>query len=144
MKSDHETPSIIWIIWTDYYAFISAFIPLCIWAVVLFLWNGQLFIELGALGTVIVSGVVAWRVLLLRKVFREGKTVPGRITSAYLVRDRGRVEYTYAYQGKYYKSGVSIHRNRRTKALREGIGVILMVDARKPERAFIRSLYLDQ
>jgi len=144
MRSGQETPSIIQIIWTDYFAFTSALLPVCIWAVVLFIWKAQVYIKIGALGTLIVLGLLTWRVLLFRKVFRHGKSVRGRISSAYLIRDRGRVEYTYSYQGKFYKSGVSIHRNSRTKALKEGEGVILVVDSRNPGRAFIRALYLDQ
>jgi len=142
MRSGREFPSIIQIIWTDYFAFITALLPVCIWALVLLIWKAQVYIRIGAVGTLIVFGLLAWRVVLFRKVFREGKSVLGRVSSAYLIRDRGRVEYTYSYQGKFYKSGVSIHRNSRTKALKEGEGVILVVDRRNPGRAFIRSLYM--
>jgi len=144
MRSGQEIPSLIQIIWTDYSAFILALLPVCIWVVVLFIWRAQVYIKIGGLGTLIALGLLTWRVLLFRKVFREGKSVLGRISSAYLIRDRGRVEYTYSYQGKFYQSGVSIHRNNRTKALKDGEGVILVVDSRKPGRAFIRGLYLDQ
>jgi hypothetical protein len=143
MRSDIKIPSVIQIIWTDYFAFILALLPVCIWSVVLLIWKAEIYLKIGALGTLIVLGLLAWRVLLFRKVFREGKSVLGRVSSAYINRDRGRVEYTYSYLGKFYKSGVSVHRNSRTKALKEGEGVILVVDQRKPDRAFIRSLYLD-
>ncbi len=142
MRSGQGIPSIIQIIWTDYFAFISALLPVCIWALVFSIWKDQVYIKIGVLGTLIVFGLLTWRVLLFRKVFREGKSVLGRVSSAYVIRDRGRVEYTYSYQGKFYKSGVSIHRNSRTKALKEGEGVILVVDQRNPGRAFIRSLYM--
>jgi hypothetical protein len=144
MRSRQEIPSIIQIIWTDYFAFITALLPVTIWVVVLIIWKTAFFIQLGAAITLFVLGLLAWRVWIFRKVFREGKSVLGRISSAYLIRDRGRVEYTYSYQGKFYRSGVSIHRNSRTKVLKEGEGVILVVDHRHPGRAFIRSLYLEQ
>jgi hypothetical protein len=143
MRSGQGKPSIIQIIWTDYFAFIATLLPVCIWVVVLILWKTLFYIKVGAIGTLIVMGLLTWRLYIFRKVFREGKSVLGRISSAYLIRDRGRVEYTYSYQGKFYRSGVSIHRNSRTKALKEGEGVLLVVDPRKPGRAFIRSLYLD-
>jgi hypothetical protein len=143
MPSGQETPSIIWIIWTDYFAFITALLPVCIWVVILIIWKTQFFIQIGAVGTVIVLGLLFWRVWIFRKVFREGKSVLGRISSAYLISDRGRVEYTYSYEGKFYRTGISIHRNSRTKALKEGEGVILVVDRKHPGRAFIRALYLD-
>ena len=143
MRSGQGKPSIIQIIWTDYFAFIATLLLVCIWVVVLILWKTLFYIKVGAIGTLIVMGLLTWRLYIFRKVFREGKSVLGRISSAYLIRDRGRVEYTYSYQGKFYRSGVSIHRNSRTKALKEGEGVLLVVDPRKPGRAFIRSLYLD-
>jgi hypothetical protein len=142
MRNDQATPSIIQIIWTDYFAFISALLPVCIWALVLIIWKAQVYFVIGALGTLVVLGLLTWRVLLFRMVFRDGKSVLGRVCSAYLIRDRGRVEYTYSYQGKFYKSGVSIHRNGRTKALKEGQPLTLVVDQRNPGRAFIRSLYM--
>jgi hypothetical protein len=144
MRSSQGNPSIIQIIWTDYFAFIATLLPVCIWIVVLIIWKTQFYIKIGAIGTLIVIGLLSWRLYIFRKVFREGKSVLGRISSAYIIRDRGRVEYTYSYQGKFYRSGVSIHRNSRTKALKEGDGVLLMVDPRKPGRAFIRSLYVGQ
>lgn len=143
MRNGQDNPSVVQIIWTDYFAFITALLPVTIWVVVLIIWKTAFFIKLGAVGTLIVLGLLFWRLWIFRKVFREGKSVLGRISSAYLNRDRGRVEYTYSYHGKFYQSGVSIHRNSHTKALKVGEGVILVVDPRNPRRAFIRSLYLD-
>jgi hypothetical protein len=144
IRSDQEPPSIIWIIWTDYFAFFAALLPVCLWVVILTIWKTPFFVKIGAVATLIDVGLLTWRLWKFHTVFREGKSTLGRIASAYLARDRGRVEYTYSYQGKFYRSGVSIHRNGRTKALKEGEGVILVVDRRNPGRAFIRSLYLDQ
>jgi hypothetical protein len=87
-------------------------------------------------------GVLAWRVGLLWRAFRNGTQVRGKILSVYLRRDRGRVEYTYIFDNQEFKSGAAVHRTKQTKALKQGDRVILMVDRANPKRAFIRDLYL--
>jgi hypothetical protein len=75
-------------------------------------------------------------------MFCHGQEVAGRIASVVINRDRGRVEYTYTYKRKRYKTVAAVHRNKQTKALKAGEAVVLMVDQKNPERAFIRNIYL--
>jgi hypothetical protein len=86
--------------------------------------------------------VLVYRILLLYSVFRRGEQARGRITSIDIRRDRGSVEYVFLYKGEQRRARASIHRTRQTLALKKGERVILMVDPSRPERAFIRDLYL--
>jgi hypothetical protein len=100
------------------------------------------YLTLAIVATMTGLGILAWRIGLLWRVFRCGTQVRGRISSVYLRRDRGRVEYTYIYASQEFKSGAEIHRTKQTKALKKGDRVILIVDRSNPKRAFIRDLYL--
>jgi hypothetical protein len=56
-------------------------------------------------------------------------------------RDRGRVEVVYMFQGERYLSRNIVVKNKTTRALVEGMPVIVLVDQGNPRRAFIRELY---
>jgi len=142
-------------VWTDYTAFLAVIFPIVIWIVYLAWvpdWRGDgpiipawmvpyilVFSLLVTLGGIL---ILAWRVLLINTIFRDGSVVSGRIEAVSLKRDRGRLEYTYIFKNKTYQSGVSIHRNAQTKELRAGEKIILLVDPKKPIRAFMRDLYI--
>ena len=148
-------PSITRIIWTDYIAFLATISPIAIWIVhlawvpdwrgegpVIPTWMAPYILVLSLAVTFGSALILAWRVLLIKTAFRSGSVASGRITAVSLKRDRGRLEYTYSLEGKTYQSGVSIHRNARTKELRAGEKIILLVDRKKPKRAFMRDLYI--
>lgn len=156
MKNKPKPPSISQIIWTDYTAFIFSLIPIVIWIIYLawvpswrkdgpilspslapYFATAALFLSSAAIA------VITYRFILLRKTLINGFEVRGRITSVNIRRDRGRVEYTYIYAQKKYRSSVSIHRTKKTLALRNGEKVILKVDGRNPKRAFISHIYND-
>ncbi len=151
-------PSIRQILWTDYTAFFVALIPIVIWIVFL-AWvpdwrrdnhpviSPQLrpfVLYFNLVLTVVTLVILFRRVRLLLKVFRDGAQVRGRITSFSMRRDRGQVEYIYIFDRDEYRSGVAVHRNKQTLALKVGDRVILMVDPDRPQRAFIRDLYVEQ
>jgi len=148
-------PSITRIIWTDYIAFLATIFPIVIWIVhlawvpdwrgegpVIPPWMAPYILVLSLLVTLGGALTLAWRVWLIKTAFRNGSVASGRITAISLKRDRGRLEYTYSFEGKTYQSSVSIHRNAQTKELRAGEKIILLVDRKKPKRAFMRDLYI--
>ncbi len=147
-------PSLVRIFWTDYLAFFFSLVPVSAW-VIYFAWipdwkgDGSVippraapfYMILAIVATLTSLAVFAWRLWLIYSVFKHGANVKGKITSVFIKRDRGRVEYTYIFDRKEYQTGVEIHRNERTKALKEGEHVDLLVDCSNPKRAFIRHLY---
>ena len=153
MKPDR--PSLLKIIWTDYPAFISTSAMVVAWIVILAwvpAWRSDgpivspgaapVFLSVAALITLVGMGVLLWRFQTLWAAFFSGAQVRGKITSVEMRRDRGRVKYTYIFNHEEYQSSAPIHRNKQTLALKTGSPVILMIDTKKPWRAFIRDLYL--
>lgn len=150
-------PSVRQIIWSDYPSFYAAFVPLVAWIVYLAWapnWRGTgpvltegaqpIYLAITALATMGGAGVLVYRLWLFYRLFRSGETVRGKISSVQLRRDRGRVEYSYIYNHKEFNSGAQVHRNARTKALKSGELVNLIVDPAHPQRAFILHLYTDE
>ncbi len=158
MNPVSDRPPFTRIIWTDYIAFLGLFFPLMIWALYLLLVgfsspfnpagettaavqeNLRLFYISLALSLVGMS-LLVWRLLLIGSVFLHGLEARGQIDEIFFYRDRGRVKYTYTFQGETYTSGVALHRTRKTRALQTGDQVTLVVDRERPKRAFIRDIY---
>lgn len=142
------------ILWTDYPSFYASLVPLVAW-IIYFAWfpdwNSQgpvikpeaksVFLTLIILSTLGGLSVLAYRLWLFLKVFRQGIQVRGKITHFELRRDHGRVNYAYIYDQQEYLSSAIVHRTSQTKELRIGEHVMLVVDHSKPSRAFICDLY---
>jgi len=154
---DHtpRKPSIRRIIWTDYPAFYATITPLVAWIVLLAWlpdWRGDgavisvssrpFFITLAAIVTVVGLSVLLYRLWLIFKLFRLGAQVRGKIASVEMRRDRGWVEFFYIFEHKEYTARIEVHRNAQTRALKVGELAALVVDRSRPQRAFIRDLYL--
>jgi hypothetical protein len=106
----------------------------------------RLMDSLMGVGTLLVTAVsgtvIVWRLLLIRRVFARGEVVPGRILHlGENSEDIGYAVIAYQYQG----------REHRVKNVTEGLvgrggfapgdPVDLVVDPRKPSRAFVVKLY---
>jgi len=92
--------------------------------------------------TLIAAGFLLWRVTRIQKLFRRGAAVRGHITRIRLVRDRGRVEFRYEFNGEQIESWMPVHQSPDVLALRELQEIDLLVDATRTRRAIIRHLFI--
>lgn len=159
MKKVSMQPSIFRIIQSDYTAGLAVMAPLVMWGMYIATEyfgffpgmggrnpltgeDASFFLILGIITTLIFIPLLIWRVRSFQIIFSRGIEVSSHITNIRFNRDRGRVEYTYTYQGQIYQAGNSIHKTKRTKALQQGDEVALMVDPDNPKQSLIRDLYL--
>ncbi|MGE5597915.1 MAG: DUF3592 domain-containing protein [Bacteroidota bacterium] len=159
MGETRRSPSLTRIISTDYPAMLAVLFPVVAWGIYAALRifgrlpdrhgrmvssaeAGPFFFYVGLAALVIGVPLLVMRVRTLRGAFSRGIETEGLITNLYFHRDRGRVEYTYEYQGRTYKRRNAINRNNRTRKLVMGTKTVVVVDPDKPERAFIKALYL--
>jgi hypothetical protein len=92
--------------------------------------------------SLIAAGFLLWRVTRIQTLFRRGAAVRGNITRIRLVRDRGRVEFRYEFNGERLESWMPVHQTPEVLALRESQEIDLLVDATRPRRAIIRHLFI--
>jgi hypothetical protein len=146
MNSDH--PSLWRIAQTDYFASIVTTIPLVAWGMYLLLPGpaGQardLWLAYAAFGLTLICGLILlWRWRFIASVFQNGKQIEGTITQADFRRERGRVTYTYVFQGQKYKSVNTVLKNKRTSLIYNGQKVMVIVSSNNPKRAFLQEIYL--
>jgi hypothetical protein len=159
MSKQKRLPTVISILRADYIALLAALIPGVLWVMYIAIAyfgffpglrgrdplgssDAPFFFYGAILTTVVGLPILAARVRAIRALYARGVEVTGRVTNVWFVRDRGRVEYAYEYQGQAYQSGRAIPKSGRTEGLKPGFDVAIIVDPTKPERALVRDLYL--
>jgi len=64
------------------------------------------------------------------------------VLKALEVRDSGRVEFRYEFNGERLESWMPVHQRLEVLALRESQEIDILVDATRPRRAAIRHLFM--
>jgi|SRR5687767_11787428 len=142
-----QRPSLLRVISTDYASFLSVLFPIVFGGFsIYFFFTGndavRLFLPLAIVATVIGIPVLVQRYRIISSVFAEGAQTEGTVTGLSFFRGRGRAEYSYTFQGEKHVSSNAINKNSRTRKLRVGEAVTVLVDRNNPKRAFIREIYL--
>jgi hypothetical protein len=140
-------PSLFRVISTDYPSFLSVLFPIVFGGFsIYFFFTGndafQLFLLLAIGVTVVGVPVLVQRYRTISSVFADGMQMKGVVTGLSFFRGRGRVQYSYTFQGEKRMSDNAINKNSRTRKLRVGQTVTVLVDRNNPKRAFIREIYL--
>lgn len=143
----NQSPSLFRIISTDYPSYLSVLFPVVFGAFTIYFFNtdntaSQLFLLITIVVTVIGVPTLIQRYRTISSVFANGIETKGVITYIGFLRGRGRVEYSYTAQGGKHTSSNAINRTGRTRNLRIGQEVKVVVDADNPKRAFIPEIYL--
>lgn len=151
-------PSLQKIIWSDYLTLVSVLFPIILWLIYLDSITTQfshmlssktdepidpaIFIWIAVGGSATFIPILLYRVSAIYKHFTDSEIVEGTITMIRIIKDRGRVEYSYHYSGQTYHTGNAIHKNKFTKSLREGDHVDLAVSRSNPSKALIKEMYV--
>jgi hypothetical protein len=140
-------PSLFRVISTDYPSFLSVLFPIVFGGFSLYFFFTrndafQLFLLLAIGVTVVGVPVLVQRYRVISSVFADGSEAKGIVTGLRFFRGRGRVEYSYTFKGEKQVSANAINKNSRTRKLRVGEAVTVIVDPNNPKRAFIQEIYL--
>ena len=101
----------------------------------------QISLLLPSVVTVSLAGILAWRVKRVAWFFNNGVAVSGRVVILRIVKDRGRIEFTFNHQGSNISAWSPIHKTKKVLSLAPGTNIEVLFDAEKPTRAIIKELY---
>ncbi len=143
-----KQPSVYKILIIDYTAFTAALFPVAIWVFYLLLLimkearidDPTLPVIAGGI-TFLSIPVLIWRIRRISLMFEDGLEVSATISNVFFFRDRGRVEYTFTYNGQSYITGNALHKVKQTSALKVGDTVTVLFDRNDPRRTCIKDLY---
>jgi hypothetical protein len=143
-------PKIIKIIWNDWPALFGAILIPVIWIVDL-AWpyirpsdsnDGERILFVAVPVSIVALALLVWRVVRVYRLFQQGEIVVATITQIRMVRDRGRVEFSYEVEGVRHTSWMPVHRTKSVLVLHEGQRVEVLVNRLSPNTAIIRQLFL--
>ncbi|MCX2862980.1 hypothetical protein OOZ63_14205 [Paucibacter sp. PLA-PC-4] len=100
-----------------------------------------LLLEVGLPLAAACAGLLAWRCLRVLELFRSGIPSAGHITQIQLVKDRGRIDFSYELNGATHRCWQPVHRTRRVLALETGQDVQVLVHPRKAGVAIIKDIF---
>lgn len=155
---NNSKPSLIHIIQSDYLAQLGVLFPVItfgMWMifVVITLWSKSgalpqqalietsIFIIMFIVSSLIGVPLVVWRIRYIQHMFLIGIPITGQITQVSFYRDRGKVEYSYSYQGQTYAGNNAVVITNQVKHLQAASPTMLLVHPDQPKRALIRDLY---
>lgn len=108
----------------------------------IFLGNYLIFLWMSIASIVICFPLLFFRIKSIQNHFKNGLEVIGEIVFVELWKDRGRVEYEYEIDGKKYRSGNALHRNKFVNSLKKGQKINVIVSKENFKKALIKDMYL--
>ncbi len=147
---DKPTPTFWRILDTDYLSTFCATTIGTLWGIFLlfkiFNWSfrdEQFYLILAGAVTLVALGLVLWRFLRIRQIFEGGQEVRGKVVKSSFYRDRGQVVVEYGIKKDKLRSVNHLHTNRRTRKIKEGDWVVLLVNPDRPKDTAVKEAYLD-
>lgn len=92
-------------------------------------------------GTVICTAMLLGRIGRMHRFFTHGKLTEGVITDLRIVKDRGRLEFVFEFEGVHVRAWMPVHKSKEVQALAPGDRVELLFDENKPARAIVKNLF---
>ena len=99
---------------------------------------------IGLLISLLIGLIVFWRIRNIRRVFASGEVVTGRVV--FKGANSEEIAYAllaYSYDGQEYRVKNVVEGASAEVEVKQGDCVELVVDPRKPSRAYIRKMFLD-
>lgn len=143
-----QHPSFFKVVTTDYTACSCLLTPFVLGAFYLFMslteeTSVDLIVPIvfGA-GALIAIIVLFWRIQLFNTIFSDGMTATATVNKVWFFRGRGRINYSYFYQGQNYASGNVVMKVKKARQIQMGDQLAVMINRNNPKQAFIRDLYM--
>lgn len=144
---EQKAPSLASVLLRDYACFLCASTPPVFW---LFFGLTSIpgpsdlatFLLCSAIATTAFGFPIAcWRAGSIRRLFRVGVAVPGRVVSAWRYKSNGNLAYAYEYQSINYQRWAGFMRSAGTDALAPGREVTVLVDPKSPRKSVVPAIY---
>ena len=138
--------SLIKIIWNDWPALFSACAIPLVW-VLHFAFpylkrSGPPPLEFTIGLTCLAAFALWWRVARVKKLFSSGGTADGVVEAVRIVKDRGRLEYSYYVEERVLCGWCAVHKSKQVLALRVGQKITVVFDRQRPEKSIVADLFV--
>ena len=143
---NQKAPSLITIIRTDYYAFLTFLFLVIIWGffIMFQIFNfgypdSALVVLLGVSALAIAIGI--WRIQTILALFSVGIKLSATVTEIWFFRGRGRIDYAFTYRSHDFLAGNDVVPTQSAKNLRVGDRLTVIVDPDNPTRSIVMDIF---
>lgn len=143
---DDRQPSLIKIIWIDYWAFVSTiacFVAPWMYVYDIFFHGNSAqtlsWVTFGIFGVGLLG--LALRYISLVSLYNSGLETKATISEVGFFRDRGYIKYIYPYENKKYSSHMTVMKNKLTTHYQIGDEIDVIVDRENPKKSMIKNLF---
>ena len=142
-----KQPSVLKIIWSDYWAFISALfcvIPPGFYIYDVFFagnfiqgfeWISLVIFMLALFGLTL-------RCISIISLYNSGLEANATVSGVGFFRDRGYIKYIYPYENKKYAGQMTVMKNKTTTRYQIGSEIAVMVDRENPKKSIIKDIFV--
>lgn len=152
-----EYPSLLKILWIDYYCFISVVIPVLFWASTLVIaqlgvyptrgksiplseaWPYMILVNM--LATAVCGITLILRLGRVYSIYRHSLEIPGRVDAIIQKRGVKELRFVYRYSGKDLTATATLANNGNLEAYQIGTEIGVLVNPEKPQQALINHLF---
>lgn len=141
-----KQPSILKIIWIDYWAFVSAIS--CLVAAGLYVYDTFFQSNPASSFTWVTFGIfglgllgLGWRYISIVTLYNSGLEARATISEVGFFRDRGYIKYIYPYENMKYASHMTVMKNKTTTRYQIGNEIDVIVDRENPKKSMIKDLF---
>jgi len=134
---------IIWNDWPALFAFCA--IPI-IWIIHFgfpYLKNGaSVPIEIGIGLSIIAMLALVWRITRVQKLFASGEKTDGVVVAVIIVKDRGRLEYSYRVNEEIIDGWSPVHKSKQVLSLQVGQKITVLYDRTHPVKSIVADIFI--
>lgn len=142
-----KRPSIVKIIWVNYWAFLSA-----IFAIVgpsIYIYDrffapkpteNFFWIAIGIFFSALLG--LLTRIVSILSICNNGQNVKATIFEIGFFRDRGHIKFLYTFQGQKYIVRQRVMKNKITLQFQHGQEVDILINSENPKKAVIKDLFM--
>jgi len=142
-----KSPSLLKIIWTDYWAFILTIFSIIFPIIYLYDYlrpeetaSNFSLISVAFLGLSVFGLISRW--ISIVTLLNSGWEVKATISETGFFRGRGYIKYIFPFQNGRYAGMMNVLKNKATSQYRVGDEVIVIVSRDDPRKSFIRDLFI--
>lgn len=85
--------------------------------------------------------VLTWRILRIKRLFDGRNIIAGTINHIVIVKDRGRLEFSFNYNGSTISSWMPVHKTKEVLYFESGTPVTVAFNPDKPTDAIVLDLF---
>ncbi len=97
--------------------------------------------EIAAVITLACGLLIGWRIWRIHYLFSHGIEAAGVVTRLKIVRDRGRLEYTFTANKRTIHAWFPVHKTKRVLQLDRGAAITVLYDKKNPQFCIVQDLF---